>query len=153
MNIFQISTAYIGRVFLSVIFLFSSIIEVLNWPETEQYFTMIFTRWMHVYQGNEQVSLLMADVLSWLPTVLMVGVALQFLGSLLMIVGWRVRLGSSFLLLFLLVETGVVYDFWHLTGTEQTIAMTMFFKNLAIFGGLMVVLAFGKGCERDKKVA
>lgn len=153
MNIFQITAAYIGRVFLSVIFLFSSIIEVLNWPETEQYFTMIFTRWMHVYQGNEQVSLFMADVLSWLPTILMVGVALQFLGSLLMIVGWRVRLGATFLLLFLLIETGVVYDFWHLTGTEQTIAMTMFFKNLAIFGGLMVVLAFGKGCERDKKVA
>ncbi len=153
MNIFQISAAYIGRVFLSVIFLFSSIIEVLNWPETEQYFTMIFTRWMHVYQGNEQVSLFMADILLWLPTILMVGVALQFLGSLLMILGWRVRLGASFLLVFLLIETGVVYDFWHLEGTEQTIAMTMFFKNLAIFGGLMVVLSFGKGSERNKKVA
>ncbi|MES2199185.1 MAG: DoxX family protein [Chlamydiota bacterium] len=150
MNIFQISAAYIGRVFLSVIFLFSSIIEVLNWPETEQYFTMIFTRWMHVYQGNEHVSLFMADILSWLPTILMVGVALQFLGSLLMILGWRVRLGASFLLLFLIVETGAVYDFWHLEGTEQTIAMTMFFKNLAIFGGLMVVLSFGKGLERKK---
>lgn len=152
MNIFQIAVAYIGRVFLSVIFLFSSIIEVLNWAETEQYFTMIFTRWMQVYQGNETVSLFMADILAWLPTILMVGVSLQFLGSLLMIIGWRVRLGASFLLLFLLAETGVVYDFWHLTGTEQTMAMTMFFKNLAIFGGLMVVLSFGKGPGRNAKV-
>ncbi|MBS0627949.1 MAG: DoxX family protein [Verrucomicrobia bacterium] len=152
MNIFQIGIAYIGRVFLSLIFLFSAIIEVVNWPETEQYFTTIFTRWMQVYQGDEGVSLCLANLLSWLPTILIVGIVLRFLGSLLMILGWKVRLGSVCLMVFLLAETLIVYDFWHLTGTEQTIAMTMFFKNLAIFGGLMVVLSFGKGVGRSKEV-
>lgn len=152
MNIFQVGTAYLGRVFLSLIFLFSAMIEVLNWPETEQYFTTIFTRWMHLYQGNECVSLFLADVLGWLPTILIVGVTLRFLGALLMILSFQVRVGAVFLLLFLLAETCLVYDFWHLEGGEQTIAMMMFFKNVAIFGGLMIVLAFGKGLGKAKEV-
>lgn len=153
MNIFQVGTAYLGRVFLSIIFLFSALIEVINWTETEQYFTTIFTRWMHIYQGNENMSLFMAEVLAWLPTILMVGIGLRFLGSLLMILGLKVRLGAVCLLLFLIMETYTVYDFWHLAGQDQTIAMTMFFKNLAIFGGLMVVLAFGKGPKRGKEAS
>jgi|GEM_PF-858376 len=151
MNIFQIGIAYLGRVFLSVVFLFSAMIEILNWAETEQYYTMIFTRWMHIYEGNQDIGLYLANLLSWLPTVLMIGIGVRVLGSILMILGWNVRLGAALLLLFVLSESLIVYDFWHLTGAEQTTAMLTFFKNLAIIGGLMVVLSFGKGIRKKQE--
>lgn len=145
MRSLQIGTAYVGRVLLSLVFLFSAIVEMLNWPKTEQYFTAVFSRWMHVYQGNESVGLLMADILAWLPGILVTGICLRFLGALLMIIGWQVRLGAFCLLLFLGAETFLVYDFWHLPESEAATALVIFFKNIAVFGGLLLVLAFGKG--------
>lgn len=153
MNIFQAGIGYLGRVFLSIIFLFSALIEVWDWGATEQQYNAVFTKWMHIYQGNETMSLWLADLLPWLPTVVMVSIAFRFLGSLFMILGFKVRLGAFFLFIFAVGETGVMCDFWNLMGPEQTTTMMMFFKNIAIIGGLMVVMAFGKGSKDKEKAA
>lgn len=153
MNIFQVGVGYLGRVFLSIIFLFSALIEVWDWGATEQYYNSIFTRWMHLYQSNENMSLWLADLLPWLPTVVVVSIVLRFIGSLLMILGYKVRLGASFLFLFAVAETAVIYDFWNLMGPQQTHTMMMFFKNIAIIGGLLVVMALGKGAKNKEKSA
>ena len=153
MNILQVGIGYLGRVFLSVIFLFSALVEVWDWGTTEQYYNTIFTRWMHLYQGNEAMSLWLADVLSWLPTIVITSIVLKFLGALLMILRFRVCLGAFFLWIVAFAETSLIYDFWHLAGPEQTTTMMLFFKNIAIMGGLMVVMAFGKGLRKMEKKA
>jgi uncharacterized membrane protein YphA (DoxX/SURF4 family) len=153
MNILQMGIGYLGRVFLSIIFLFSALVEVWDFGTTEQYYNTIFTRWLHLYQGNETMSLWLADLLSWLPTIVIVSIALRFLGSFLMVLGYRVRIGAFFLLLFAIAESLIIYDFWHLMGPEQTTTMMMFFKNISIIGGLLVVIAVGKGSGKKEKTS
>jgi len=111
MGLIQSGIAYLGRVLLGVVFLFSAMIETLDWGATEQYYTMVFTRWMQVYQGDESAGWFMAHILPCLPTILIVGVIFRLLGSLLLIVNWQVRFASLLLLIFLFAETYVLYDF------------------------------------------
>lgn len=137
--------AYIGRVFLGVIFLLSSIVELANWSGTEQFLLMRLTRWVHYYQDSEGVSAMFTEILPWVPILLVFAVVLKLLGSICLMVGWQVRLGAAFLVAFILPVTILMHDFWNLTGEESSIELVMFFKNLSILGGLLVVLAFGKG--------
>lgn len=150
MRLVQICVAYLGRLFLSVIFLFSALTEIIDWTNTNQMLLSTYTRWMHLYQAQQELGLIGASLLPWLGAFLGVALALKIIGSLLLILGWNVRFGAFCLILFIVPVTIVMHDFWNQVGSDQSLEMVMFLKNLAIFGGLMIVLAFGKGPKKDE---
>jgi putative oxidoreductase len=65
---------------------------------------------------------------------------LLYLGSLSVIIGYRVKIGSLLLMLFLLVVT-ILY---HLDFSNP-VRLLDFFKNLAVFGGLILIEIHGPG--------
>ncbi|MEM6435470.1 MAG: DoxX family protein [Cyanobacteria bacterium P01_D01_bin.115] len=67
-------------------------------------------------------------------------VAFQLLGSLSLIVGFKARIGAGLLLAFLIPATLV----FHNPIVDPT-QMTQFLKNLAIIGGLLMVVTYGSG--------
>lgn len=67
-------------------------------------------------------------------------IAFQLLGSAALIVGYKAKIGSILLLLFLVPATLV----FHNPIVDPT-QMTQFLKNLAIIGGLLMVTAYGSG--------
>jgi putative oxidoreductase len=78
---------------------------------------------------------------------LAVAIALELVGGLMIFLGIWVRLGALFLVIFIIPVTIVFHHFWQLHGADRTLQMIMFMKNLSIFGGLLYLIAWGKGCN------
>ena len=67
-------------------------------------------------------------------------IAFQLLGGAALVLGYKARIGSWLLLAFLIPATLVFHN--PIADPGQ---MTQFLKNLAIIGGLLMVIAYGSG--------
>jgi putative oxidoreductase len=76
--------------------------------------------------------------------VYLAGIA-ELAGGLMVAAGLLGRLGAVVLMLFLIPTTLVFHDFWNLEGPERMMQQVQFLKNLAIFGGLGLLFAYGPG--------
>ena len=65
--------------------------------------------------------------------------------GLLLLVGWQARWAALGLVVYVAVLTPVFHDFWNLDGGRRALQHAMFFKNLAIIGGLLAFAACGPG--------
>ena len=81
-----------------------------------------------------------------MPQVALVG-AIVFLiaGSLSVIAGFKIRLGATLLLLFLVLATYYFHDFWKFEGQERQMQMIQFMKNLSLMGTMVFLMANGAG--------
>lgn len=71
---------------------------------------------------------------------LVIAVAAELAGAAMLILGWRARTGAAILAVFCFAAGVLIH--WHPADQGQ---MIHFFKNLAIVGGLLQVVAFGAG--------
>ena len=72
-------------------------------------------------------------------------IAFLLVGSALVILGWKTRLGATLLLVFLGLATFYFHDFWNFRGEAMKAQQQQFSKNLAIGGGLLLLIAHGPG--------
>jgi len=72
-------------------------------------------------------------------------IAFLLIGSVLVVLGWKTRLGAALLLLFLALATFFFHDFWNFSGDAVNEQQIQFGKNLAIAGGLVLLIAHGPG--------
>jgi putative oxidoreductase len=81
------------------------------------------------------------------PDVLLsVAVGLELVGGILVILGLYARWGALALLLFIVPVTLIMHNFWTLDEGERRMGeMAHFFKNLALTGAIIFVLAMGAG--------
>ena len=152
MGILQGCLFYIGRALLSSVFLVSAVQELLNWQASEQVFFTNLTRWMNTVQPGEVMAGFMAEIFAWMPWFFLACVVFKLIGSLLMILGYGVRLGALLLALFLIQDTLISHCFWSLPLAERSLEMGLFVKNLSILGGLFIVLALDKRSVASKSV-
>jgi|YNPMSStandDraft_2_1061718.scaffolds.fasta_scaffold80000_1 putative oxidoreductase len=115
----------LGRICLSAIFLLSGINKVTNWEQTAQY--------------------MQAQGMPLVPLFLLGAIVLELAGGLSVLLGYQARLGATLLILFLIPATLIFHNFWVFQGQEQQMQMIMFLKNVAILGGLLLVLGMGAG--------
>jgi putative oxidoreductase len=83
--------------------------------------------------------------LTMIPALLFGAAIVELLGGLSLILGYKTRLGAFILLLFLIPTTLIFHDFWNLEGVARIPEQVNFMKNLAIFGGLLYIVAHGAG--------
>ncbi len=80
------------------------------------------------------------------PAILLAGAtALEILGAISLIAGWKTRWGAAALLVFLVPVTLVFHDFWAAQGAEVQIQTIQFLKNVAMGGGLLAIIGAGPG--------
>lgn len=80
------------------------------------------------------------------PAILLAGAtALEILGAISLIAGWKTRWGAAALLVFLVPVTLVFHDFWAAQGAEVQLQMIQFLKNVAMGGGLLAIIGAGPG--------
>ena len=76
-------------------------------------------------------------------------IALLLLGGLSVIPGAWTRIGASFLFVFLVAATFFFHDFWSYgdpsQAQQQQVQLIHFMKNVAIGGGLLMLVGFGAG--------
>jgi putative oxidoreductase len=113
----------VGRVALGTIFLVSGLGKLAAWGGTA------------AYAGSKGV-----------PAILLaIATALELLGAVSVVVGYRARWGALALLIFLVPVTLVFHNFWAAPAQQQQMEMVHFLKNLAIGGGLLIVFGSGAG--------
>jgi len=108
----------IGRVLLSVIFFMAGINKLQNYAGTQGYMEQ------HGVPG------------SLLPVV----IAAEILLPIMLVLGWQTRLAALGLAIFSIVS-GLLFHFV----PDNQMQMIMLMKNMAIAGGLFVVVAHGAG--------
>ncbi len=115
----------LARLCLSAAFLWAAVDKIIHWHASAEY--------MH----SKRIPLV--------PLMLPLAVAMQALGGLSLFLGYHSHLGALLLILFTAPAAVKMHDFWNLSGEERLIEKTLFMKDLAILGGLLVVLALGVG--------
>lgn len=115
----------LGRLLLSAIFLMSSLNKLLHWSQT--------------------TSQMEREGIIAVPFFLAMAVVLELGGGISVLLGLKARLGALALLAFLVPVTLVMHDFWQYESPQRMEQMIHFSKNLAIMGGLCVLLAHGAG--------
>jgi putative oxidoreductase len=81
----------------------------------------------------------MPSFMGWL------GAIVEFGGGLLIIFGVKIRYAAILMILFVIVATVISHRYWEFTGADFAIQRTNFWKNVAIFGGLLFMFLAGAG--------
>lgn len=116
----------IARFCLSAIFIF------------EAYDSMAFFR-----KTKETMS---AYGITWNQDLLLsITIGLLVFGAILLLIGYYANFGAILLLIYLIPVTFIVYSFWNDPEEVRRIQSIMFMKNIAIIGGLILLLIHGAG--------
>ncbi|MEP6648010.1 MAG: DoxX family protein [Saprospiraceae bacterium] len=116
----------IGRMLMSAIFFFEAVDSIMNAPHTKMTMAQYHIVW--------QQDLLLYVTISFL-----------IIGALMLLTGYRVKLGVWLLLIYWLPVTFIVYSFWNDPVSVQRINAIYFMRNMAIAGGLLVIASHGAG--------
>ena len=115
-----------GRVLLSLIFLMSGIGKITGFAGQA------------AYAAKSGVPL--AEV------AIAVSIVAEIGGALMIILGWKARIGAAILFAWMIPVNFYMHAFWGMTDpTWKQIHMIMFMKNLAIMGGMLLIMAYGSG--------
>ena len=69
----------------------------------------------------------------------------ELLGGLALALGFLARVAAVGLFVLMILINVYMHAFWALEGAARTMDMVQFIKNLAIMGGLLLVVAHGPG--------
>lgn len=118
-------TLLLSRFCISLLFLWAGVAKILNWQGTIHYMAS---------KGMPSIDILLP-----------LAVAAQLIGGLSILLGYRARLGSLLLILFLIPASLMFHDFWNLSGSLRVTEMTMFLKDVAVLGALLQILIHSSG--------
>lgn len=69
----------------------------------------------------------------------------EIVGGIALIIGWGTRPAALILALFTLVASVFFHNYWNAPADQQLMQQLLFFKNIAVVGGLSTLAAWGAG--------
>lgn len=119
-------TGVLGRIMLAAIFLLSAVgNKIPNFMDTADSMAV---------EGVPLAPVMLAGAIVFL-----------IVGSLSIILGYKIRAGATLLLIFLITATYFFHDFWTFDGTEARMQQIQFMKNIALMGAMLMIIARGAG--------
>lgn len=115
----------VGRVLISAIFLMSGLTKISGFAGTAG------------YMASKGIPL--ANIALVLTIIIEVG------GAVMIILGYKARLGAAALLLWMIPVTAIFHNFWAAAEAAKQMEMIMFMKNLGLMGGMLVIIGLGSG--------
>lgn len=125
MEFLQDILSLIGRVLISITFLWASYEKITHW--------------------NQTVTYMKSKNIPQLNIVLPVGIGLKIVGSLLVFLGWYAHLGALLLLIVCIPSLIYTHDWWKKRSPDRELEKVFFLKDVAIIGGIFMILALGAG--------
>lgn len=110
----------VGRALLGVLFLVSGINKILGFSYV--------AGWME------------SSGLPFAPLLLAMTIVIEVGGGLMLMTGWQARWAAAVIALFLIPTTLIFHAFWSADAASFQNQLTQFLKNLAIFGGMLLVI-------------
>ena len=117
--------ALAGRLLMAALFLPAGIHKVTGFAGTVSHIS--------------SAGLPLPDVAAVLAVVVEIG------GAAALILGYRTRLAAVALAVFTLVASYFFHKYWAMPADQQTVQQLLFFKNMAVVGGLFTIAAWGAG--------
>lgn len=122
---FQNPLALVGRLLLALLFLPAGISKIAGFAGTTGYI------------ASKGLPLPELGVI--------IAIVVEVGGSLALIAGFRIRMAALALAVFTLVATFVFHNFWGVPADQAMVQQLMFYKNIAVVGGLLLLAAHGAG--------
>jgi putative oxidoreductase len=119
------TVALVARILIAAIFLLSGLAKLGDPASTTQYM---------IKAGIPAAG-----------TLVYVAAVVEILGALAVISGLLTRLTALLLVVYLVIVTITLHGFWNFHGQAQQLQLVNFMKNLAILGGLGMLVANGAG--------
>jgi len=119
------SLTLLGRILLSAIFILSGLGKIGDW--------------------SGSAAAMAAQGMRAVPLFLALAIITEIGGGLSVLLGFKARWGALVLICFLIPATLIFHNFWAFTGAEYRMQMINFLKNLAILGGLLLLVLRGAG--------
>ena len=115
----------IGRILISVIFLFSGFGKLTSFSSSAAF---------------------LASKHFPIPSAMLAGaIIVEIIGGLCLVFGFKARIAAFIMFLYLIPTTLVFHNFWALQGAARGDNQIHFLKNIAIMGALLMVSAYGPG--------
>lgn len=124
-NKLQNPLALVGRLLLSVLFLPAGIGKITGFTGTVGYIT--------------SVGLPMPTLAA------IIALIVEIVGGVALIAGFGTRIAALALALFTLVASFFFHAYWAVPADQQLVTQLLFFKNIAVVGGLLTLAAWGAG--------
>jgi len=118
----------VGRAFLGALFLISGIYKIIGFSGVAGWMTSA---------GVPLASLLLA-----------ITITIEIGGGLMLVTGVQVRRAAIVVALFIVPVTLVFHAFWNADAANYQSQLTNFLKNLAILGGMLLVIEREKNTEK-----
>lgn len=125
MSAFDRVMPLIGRILISVIFILSGLMKLESWSSSAAFLAS---------KHFPIASAMLAGA-----------VIVEILGGLCVLFGFKARVASFIMFLYLIPTTLIIHDFWTMQGAMRADNHIHFLKNLAIMGGLLMLAAYGPG--------
>ena len=115
----------VGRVLLGMLFLPAGLMKLMGFAGTAGYIA--------------SAGLPLPEVGAAIAIVVEIG------GGAALLAGFHARLAAQVLAVFTLVATVCFHNFWAVPADQAFVQQLMFFKNIAVIGGLLMLAAHGAG--------
>ena len=125
MNKYESILNLLGRIAIAALFLPAGLNKLMGMEGVTGYFSSL--------------GLPVVAVLVW------VVIAIEVLGGVALILGYKTRLVAIGLAIFTVLASIVGHAFWAAPVDAAFIAQLLFFKNMAITGGLLILASSGAG--------
>ncbi len=125
MNSIENTANLIGRLLIASLFLPAGVTKLIGFDGTVSYFSSL--------------SLPMPSLMA------IIVIAIEIVGGIALIVGYKVKWSAIVLALFTLGASLVGHAYWATPADQVFITKLLFYKNIAIAGGLLILGSMGGG--------
>ncbi len=115
----------LGRVLISGVFLWGAYEKMTHWNQSLSYIKSKGIQYGHII----------------LPAM----IGLKIIGALSVLAGWHAHIGALLLAVVTVFALLKFHPFWEKQGNERGMEQMIFMKEVAILGGILMILALGAG--------
>lgn len=131
----------LGRIFLGYIFIVGAINKILTWSDSLSQLDALFSDWQAYVTNISYLETMFAVLAPISSIVLVVAIALELVGGISVLVGFKPQIGAVCLIIFMIPTTVLVHHYWYLDGQARSLELIAFTKNISILGGLLILWA------------
>jgi uncharacterized membrane protein YphA (DoxX/SURF4 family) len=130
----------LGRACISIIFIVFGVSAIFSWDLSYTDLDAALVNWQMQKTVGESLGGFLDVLVRYIPILLGVGIFFQIAGGALVFLGVKYKLGALMLAIYLVFNTLLYFPFWFYEGDQFTFTLVLFLKNLAIFGGILLLL-------------
>ncbi|HZE09682.1 MAG TPA: DoxX family protein [Gemmatimonadaceae bacterium] len=98
-----------------------------------------------IFGWSGQAAYMAAKGMTFITPLLAAALAIELIGSLMLITGFRARAAAAVMFVYLGIVSVRLHAFWAETGNAAGMNVGQFFKNLGMMGGLLMIAVYGAG--------